>query len=83
MTGQKIGIAFSLDSSSGKVQRSDRKSVKKANELEEPLSKRELTTKEKIILLEASKLHGSRFPPWMSSPISSEFERSVGQPCFM
>ena len=52
-------------------------------ELEEPISIRELTTREKIVLLEASKLHGSRFPPWTSPPVSSDFERQSGQPYFM
>ena len=38
-----------------------------------PNSKREMTTREKIILMEGSKLNGSVFPPW-TPPISSEFE---------
>ena len=33
-----------------------------------------LTTREKIILLQGSKLHGSVFPPWTDSPASNEFE---------
>ena len=57
--------------------------VKKANELKEPMSERELTTREKIILLEASKLHGARFPPWTSPPLPSEFGQLAGQPQFM
>lgn len=35
---------------------------------------RAFTTREKIILLEGSKLHGFVFPPWTAPPISSEFE---------
>lgn len=52
-------------------------------ELEEPIAVRKLTTREKIVLLEASKLHGSRFPPWTSPPIYSDFEQQSGQPYFM
>ena len=55
---------------------------KQAIELREPISERELTTREKIILLEASKLHGSRFPPWTSPPISSDFDLLSGEPYF-
>lgn len=83
MRGQTKLVASPLGESSEKVQTSIRGSVKKANALKEPLSERELTTREKIILLEASKLHGSRFPPWTSPPTSSEFEPVAGQPCFM
>lgn len=42
-------------------------------ELEEPLSKDELTTREHIILLKGSKMHGFVFPPWSSAPDGSEF----------
>ena len=80
MTGQ---TASPLQKSSGKGMRSVSESVKKANELKEPISKRELTTREKIILLEASKLHSARFPPWTSPPLPSEFEQMPGQPHFM
>ncbi len=34
---------------------------------------RDLTTREKIILMESSKLHGHIFPPW-TSPKPSEFD---------
>ncbi|CAD6590588.1 MAG: Calpain-like cysteine peptidase [Alectoria sarmentosa] len=83
MRGQTKLVASPLGESSEKVRTSIRGSVKKANALKEPLSKRELTTREKIILLEASKLHGSRFPPWTSPPTSSEFEPLAGQLCFI
>lgn len=33
-----------------------------------------LTTREKIILLQSSKLHGCVFPPWKGTPSSEEFE---------
>ena len=63
--------------------RSGNGSTKKANELKEPISERGLTTREKIILLQASMLHGSRFPPWTSPPLSLDFEQVSGQPYFM
>lgn len=82
MTGPTKLFVSSLEGSSEKGRRSVRGSGKKANELKEPISERDLTTREKIILLEASKLHGSRFLPWTSSPVSSDFEQSSGQPDF-
>lgn len=82
MTGPTKIVASPLEGSSEKAQISVMESVKKANELKEPISERELTTREKIILLEASKLHGSRFPPWTSSPMLSDFEKLSGQPYF-
>ena len=36
--------------------------------------KRGLTTREKIILLEASKLNGHVFPPWQASPGPKDFD---------
>ena len=51
--------------------------------LEEPMSKRGMTTREKIILLKSSKLHGSIFPPWDSAPEPSEFECPVGDAQFL
>lgn len=44
-----------------------------------PRSRRALTTREKIILLEGSRLHGFVFPPWISSPSPSEFELKAGE----
>lgn len=43
-----------------------------ANELNpgKPASKRELTTREKIILLESSKLNGNVYPPWTAPKVS-------------
>lgn len=48
--------------------------------LKAPHSSRQLTTREQIILLEGSKLHGTVFPPWKSPPEPSEFEILEGQP---
>ena len=42
--------------------------------ISEPKSIRTLSTREQIILLEASKLHGCRFPPWKGDPEKTEFE---------
>lgn len=40
-----------------------------------PLSQRDLSRTEEIILLEASRLHGFVFPPWTSNPDNSVFEQ--------
>ena len=50
--------------------------------LKEPLSTRELSTKEKIILLEGSKLNGGVFAPWKTEPDPSEFHLGLGAPLF-
>jgi calpain-7 len=42
--------------------------------LKVPLSTRELSKREQIILLEGSKLHGFIFPPWKSEPEDGVFE---------
>ncbi|KKY21738.1 putative calpain-like protease ory [Phaeomoniella chlamydospora] len=47
--------------------------------LAKPLSTRELTTKEKIIILEGSKINGFVFPPWNGDPGPEEFILSDGQ----
>lgn len=84
MTDPTKLVASRLEGLSQQEQRSVRRCVKKANELKEPISEgRELTTREKIIILEASKLHGSRFLPWTSPPTSSDFEQLSGQPYFI
>lgn len=49
----------------------------------EPPSSRQLTTREQIILLEGSKLHGTVFPQWKSPPEASVFELPEGQPKFV
>lgn len=51
--------------------------------LKEPLSTRTLSTREQILLLQASKLHGCRFPPWEDLPAASEFELGEAQSLFM
>lgn len=38
-----------------------------------PSSRREMTTRERIILLESSKLNGSIYPPWIA-PNASDFD---------
>ena len=53
------------------------------NVLREPVSKRDLTTREKILLLEGSKLHGSVFPPWKAAPEPAEFELPTGEAQYM
>ena len=83
MTGLTTLVASPLEASSENGMRPIRESVTKTNELKEPISERELTTREKIILLEVSKLHGSRFPPWTSPPLSSDFEQLSSQSYFM
>lgn len=83
MSGLTTPVTSPLEEPIENLMRSVRESVKEAIELKEPMSERELTTREKIILLAVSKLHGSRFPPWTSPPLSSDFEQPSGQPCFM
>ena len=48
-----------------------------------PEVRRALTTREKIILLEGSKLHGFVFPPWTSPPGWSEFELGIGETLYL
>ncbi|KAL8913995.1 MAG: hypothetical protein Q9171_001246 [Xanthocarpia ochracea] len=50
--------------------------------LKEPLPSRSLSTREKIILLESSRLNGYRFPPWQNSPDTAEFELGEDQSLF-
>lgn len=47
--------------------------------LEFPVPSRQLTTREHVILLKGSKLHGSVFPPWESDPDPCEFELLGGK----
>ncbi|KAL2048458.1 hypothetical protein N7G274_000370 [Stereocaulon virgatum] len=46
--------------------------------LRELLSKRGLTTGEKIVLWKSSELNGSKFPPWTSPPDASDFQCQTG-----
>lgn len=41
----------------------------------EPVSTRNISNREQIILLENSKLNGSVFPPWSALPEPEEFEQ--------
>lgn len=51
--------------------------------LKEPISTRTLSTREQIILLEGSKLHGFTFWPWKSNPLPTEFELKPGENLFL
>ena len=51
--------------------------------LREPISHRTLSTREQIILLEGSKLHGFVFPPWKSPPEAGEFQLKSEDPLFV
>jgi calpain-7 len=51
--------------------------------LKQPTSKRKLTTREEIILLEGSKLNGFVFLPWNDDPLPEEFELKEGQELFV
>lgn len=44
-----------------------------------PQSRRQLSTREEVILLEGSKLHGLIFPPWGSEPDEQEFAAPKGE----
>ena len=48
-----------------------------------PISKRILTTREKIILVEGTKLNGFKFPIWDAEPSLDEFELKPGQERFV
>ena len=50
---------------------------------EQPVSKRLLTTREKIILVEGSKLNGFKFPIWEKAPDPAHFELQEGQEQFV
>ncbi|KAF2429597.1 cysteine proteinase [Tothia fuscella] len=49
----------------------------------EPVSKREITRSEHILLLQGSKLNGFKFPPWKEPPNAQEFELGVGEAPFI
>jgi len=48
-----------------------------------PVPSRQLTTREHIILLKGSKLHGSVFPPWKADPEPCEFDLLGGNSQYM
>lgn len=57
-----------------------RGSSKAVPSLRPPTSKRKLTTREEIIILEGAKLNGFIFPPWDRPPAPDEFLSRDGQP---
>ena len=50
--------------------------------LQYPVSKRKLTTREEIILLEGCNLNGFVFPPWKDAPEEKDFERTQNEELF-
>lgn len=50
--------------------------------LKEPVSKRKLSTREEIIILESAKLNGFLFPPWKENPESAEFDSNSQEVLF-
>lgn len=70
------------------IKRSDdwKKAVQQASKvslLTEPVNSRELSTKERIILLRAGFLNGVKFPEWNGAPSMSEFELQDGEEAFL
>lgn len=51
-------------------------------QLVEPVSSREVSKAEQIILLRSSKLNGFTFPPWQGAPEPDEFALSQGAEAF-
>jgi hypothetical protein len=45
--------------------------------LRAPVSDRELSTREEVIVLEGSKLHGLTFPPWILEPSDQLFQSTT------
>jgi calpain-7 len=60
-----------------------RSSTPSQSALRQPTSKRNLTTREEIIVLEGSKLNGFIFPPWKEDPKPEEFVLKEGQEPFV
>lgn len=50
--------------------------------LEEPVSLRQQSTAEKILLMKASQLNGFKFPPWQRPPADTEFNLGPGETPF-
>lgn len=48
----------------------------------EPVSDRVLTSSEQILLLKASKINGSTFPPWREDPAPADFKLKPGEVVF-
>lgn len=51
--------------------------------LKEPLSTRNQSKSEQILVLKASTLNGFKFPPWQDAPKDSEFELRKGEQFFL
>ena len=62
--------------------RSERYDEPSSPALKQPTSKRKLTTREEIIILEGSKLNGFTFPPWKDNPTPEDFTLEEGQEPF-
>lgn len=54
-----------------------------SRELREPQSSRQPSKQEQILLLKASYLNGSKFPPWTTVPDQKEFELKDGEALFL
>ncbi|KAF4556147.1 Calpain family cysteine protease-like protein [Elsinoe fawcettii] len=54
----------------------------KPRQLREPISTRQFSKTEQIIILKASYVNGSKFPPWQGTPDASEFNPKPGEPFF-
>lgn len=50
--------------------------------LKAPLSGRQISRREEVILLEGSKLHGFKFPPWTNEPDNSLFDSNPDETSF-
>lgn len=83
---ERLKLSTRRDSHGDEVKRtlSGRDSSSKINsKLKEPLSSRQLSTREQIIILEGSKLNGFIFPPWKCPPDPDEFELKDGGSPFL
>ncbi|KAF2096321.1 cysteine proteinase [Rhizodiscina lignyota] len=56
--------------------------TRRVKRLLEPISTRQQSKAEQILVLRASDLNGFRFPPWKGAPGSNEFELVAGQKLF-
>ena len=54
----------------------------RVKQLAEPVSSREVSKAEQIILLKSSKLNGFTFPPWQGAPEPDEFVLGQGAEAF-
>lgn len=63
--------------------KNDGSQIQSQPKLSYPVSKRKLTTRENIILLESSKLNGTVFKPWTAPPSNKDFELGDDQGLFV